>query len=111
MGDGSHEPRTSSDSKSQNSDPQSTSSHSTYYPVITSTASQPWEPAVLIKPHPPTTAVTTAIPTKRKATSGKTKVKKKQEIDHSGFVPHKIASSSSLVVKNPLLVTPLPSRE
>ena len=111
VGDGSHEPRTSSDSKSQNSDsiPQSTSSYSTYYPVITSTASQPWEPAVLIKPHPPTTAVTTATPTKRKATSGKTKVKKKkkQEIDHSGFVPRKIASSSSSVVKNPLLVTPL----
>ena len=118
VGDGSCEPRTSSDSQSQNSDsiPQSTSSHSTpmlYCPVVTSTASQPWQPAVLIKPHPPSTAETTATPTKRKATSGKTKVKKKkkkQEIDHSGFVPRKIASSSS-VVKNPLLVTPLPSEK
>ena len=118
VGDGSHEPTTSSDSKSHCSDsiPQSTSSHSTptmYYPVVTSTGSQPWEPAVLIKPHPPTTAVTTATPTKRKVTSGKAKVKKKkkkQEIDHSGFVPRKIASSSSLV-KNPLLVTPLPSEK
>lgn len=124
VGDGSHDPTTSLDSKSQCSDSnapstsshsntQSTSSHSTlYYPMATTTASQPWQPAVLIKPHPPTSPVTTATPSKRKATSGKTKVKKKkkQEIDHSGFVPRKIASSSS-TVRNPLLATPLASEK
>lgn len=117
VGDGSRDPATSVDSKSQCSDSntQSTNSHSTlYYPMATTTASQPWQPTVLIKPHPPTNAViTTATPSKRKATSGKTKVKKKkkkQEIDHSGFVPRKIASSSS-TVRNPLLVTPLASEK
>ena len=117
VGDGSHEPTTSVESSRQCSDsnPQSTSSYSTptlYYSLVTSTASQSWEPAVLIKPHPPTTAVTTATPTKRKATSVKAKVKrkKKQEVDHSGFVPRKITSTSS-TLRNPLLVTPLPSEK
>lgn len=115
VGDGSHEPTTTSDSNSpsSNSNPQSTSSYSTptmYYPMVTSTASQSWEPTVLIKPHPPDATASTATPTKRRATSDKAKKKKrkKQEIDHSGFVPRKIASSSSSTVKNPLLVTPLP---
>lgn len=108
VGDGSHEPTSSSKSNLQ-----STSSHSTlHYPMITSAASQSWEPAVLIKPHPPTTAVTTTTPTKRKATNVKPKVKKKkkQEVNHSGFVPRKIASTSS-TMRNPLLVTPLPSEK
>ena len=115
VGDGSHEPTTSSVSMaSRQSNLQSTSSYSTptlYYPLVTSTASQSWEPSVLIKPHPPTAAVTTATPTKRKA-SGKAKVKKKRkhEVDHSGFVPRKIANTSS-TVRNPLLVTPLPSEK
>ena len=119
VGDGSREPTTSEDSNSQSSDsnPQSTSSHSTptlYYPMIASTANQPWEPTVLIKPHPPDNVDTSATPTKRKTTSDKAKVKKKKkkkrEVDHSGFVPRKIASSSS-TVRNPLLVTPLPSEK
>jgi len=115
---GDHDVSTSSHSNPQSSDsnPQSTSSHSTptlYYPMVTSAASQPWEPTVLIKPHPPVnTAMPAATPTKRKDTSDKAKVKKKkkQEVDHSGFVPRKIASTSS-TVRNPLLVTPLPSEK
>ena len=98
------------------SNPQSSDSHSTpmlHYPVMTSTADEPWEPAVLIKPQLPTGPVTAATPTKRKATSDKAKVKKKkrkQEVNHSGFVPRKIANTSS-TVRNPLLVSPMPSEK
>ena len=116
QGNGSHEqPTTSLQSSRQCSDsnPQpTTSSYSTptlYYPMVASTASQSWEPSVLIKPHPPTTTETTATPIKRKSVKEKKvkKKKKKQEVDRSGFVPRKIAKTSS-TVRNPLLVTPLP---
>ena len=124
VGDGSHEPGTGSHEQPttslqssrqcSDSNPQSTISYSTptlYYPLVTGTANQSWEPSVLIKPHPPSTAETTAMLTKRKpGKEKKVKKKKKQEVDHSGFVPRKIANTS-LTVRNPLLVTPLPSEK
>lgn len=109
---GDHKPVT--DVQSPDSNPQSTDSHSTtptlYYPMITNTTAQSWEPTVLIKPHPPNTSVTTVstiTSTTKKATGDKVKVKKrkKKQVDHSGFVPRKIANTSS-AVRNPLLLAP-----
>ncbi|XP_065882512.1 uncharacterized protein [Dysidea avara] len=98
---------TQSNPQSTDSVPQSTttSTPTLYYPVITSTANQPWEPTVLIKsqPQPPPPPAMTPPP-KKKATV-KPKKEKKKQVDHSGFVPRKIAKTSS-TVKNPFLVTP-----
>jgi len=76
-----------------------------YYPMITNTANQPWEPTVLIKPQLPSSAEMAVAPPSKKKTAVKPKKVKKKQVNHSGFVPRKIAKTSS-TAKNPFLVTP-----
>jgi len=106
VGDDQQKSSTQSDPQSTESVLQSTanSTPTLYYPMITNTANKPWEPTVLIKPQLPGAEPVVAPPPPKKKAAIKRKEKKKQ-VDHSGFVPRKIAKTSS-TAKNPFLITP-----
>ena len=107
VGDDQQEPSTQCNPQSTDSVLQSTtnSTSTLYYPMITNTANQPWEPTVLIKPQPPPPAEVTVVPPPKKKATVKPKKVKKKQVDHSGFVPRKIEKTLS-TAKNPFLVTP-----